>query len=137
MVTITRGSMYGPPFAVPTVCGCGRAVTPPCRWRHLLAYHPGRRLLAIYDRGEQRQGAPGEAVVREAKEPLVLKTQPAYSPELDPHERIWKWLRRGSPMTPRLRPSQSTSKRFAIASATWPVSKRRCDTSAPSKPRNL
>jgi hypothetical protein len=24
----------------------------------------------------------------------MLKTQPAYSPELNPQERIWKWLRR-------------------------------------------
>jgi hypothetical protein len=24
----------------------------------------------------------------------VLKAQPAYSPELNPQERVWKWLRR-------------------------------------------
>jgi transposase len=62
--------------------------------RHLLAYHPGKRLRVIHDRGEQHKGAPGEAIVREAKGRLMLKAQPAYSPELNPQERIWKWLRR-------------------------------------------
>jgi transposase len=62
--------------------------------RPLLAYHPGKRLLVIHDRAEQHKGAPVEAVVREAQGRLVLKAQPAYSPELNPQERIWKWLRR-------------------------------------------
>jgi transposase len=62
--------------------------------QHLLVYHPGKRLLVIQDRGEQHQGAPVDAVVREAQGRLVLKPQPAYSPELNPQERIWKWLRR-------------------------------------------
>jgi transposase len=62
--------------------------------RHLLAYHPGKRLLVIHDRGEQHKGAPVEAIVRGAKGRLMLKAQPAYSPELNPQERIWKWLRR-------------------------------------------
>jgi hypothetical protein len=61
---------------------------------HLWVYHPGKRLLVIHDRGEQHKGAPVEAVVREASGRLVLKAQPAYSPELNPQERIWKWLRR-------------------------------------------
>jgi transposase len=61
---------------------------------HLLVYHPGKRLLVIHDRGEQHKGAPVEAVVREANGRLVLKAQPAYSPELNPQERIWKWWRR-------------------------------------------
>jgi transposase len=62
--------------------------------KHLLAYHPGKRLLVIHDRGEQHKGAPVEAVIREAGGRLILKPQPAYSPELNPQERIWKWLRR-------------------------------------------
>ena len=62
--------------------------------RHLLAYHPGKRLLVIHDRGAQHKGAPVEAIVRDAKGRLVLQAQPAYSPELNPQERIWKWLRR-------------------------------------------
>jgi transposase len=61
---------------------------------HLLAYHPGKRLLVIHDRGEQHRGAPVDAVVREAQGRLVLQAQPAYSPELTPPERIWKWRRR-------------------------------------------
>ena len=60
----------------------------------LLVYHPGKRLLVIHDRGEQHTGAPVEAIVREAEGRLSLKAQPAYSPELNPQERIWKWLRR-------------------------------------------
>jgi transposase len=62
--------------------------------RHLLAYHPGKRLLIIHDRGAQHKGAAVEEVVREASGRLRLKAQPAYSPELNPQERIWKWLRR-------------------------------------------
>jgi transposase len=61
---------------------------------HLLAYYPGKRLLVIHDRGEQHKRAPVEAIVRHARGRLVLKPQPAYSPELNPQERIWKWLRR-------------------------------------------
>lgn len=62
--------------------------------QHLSAYYPGKRLLVIHDRGAQHHGAAIEDVVREAKERLMLKAQPAYSPELNPQERIWKWLRR-------------------------------------------
>lgn len=62
--------------------------------QHLLVYHPGKQLLVIHDRGEQHKGAPVDAVIREAKGRLSLKAQPAYSPELNPQERIWKWLRR-------------------------------------------
>jgi transposase len=62
--------------------------------QHLLAYHPGKRLLIIHDRGAQHKGAGIAEVVREAAGRLILKPQPAYSPELNPQERIWKWLRR-------------------------------------------
>jgi transposase len=62
--------------------------------QHLLVYYPRKRLLVIHDRGEQHKGAPVETVVREAGGRLILKPQPAYSPELNPQERIWKWLRR-------------------------------------------
>ena len=48
----------------------------------------------IHDRGAQHKGAAVEAVIREAGGRLMLKPQPAYSPELNPQERIWKWLRR-------------------------------------------
>jgi transposase len=62
--------------------------------RHLMTYHPEKRLLVIHDRGTQHKGAAVEDVVREAQGRLMLKAQPAYSPELNPQERIWKWLRR-------------------------------------------
>ncbi len=62
--------------------------------QHLLAYYPRKRLLVIHDRGEQHKGAPVEAILREAGGQLVLKPQPAYSPELNPQERIWQWWRR-------------------------------------------
>jgi transposase len=62
--------------------------------QHLLAYHPGKRLLVIHDWGAQHKGAAVEEVVREASGRLMLKAQPAYSPELNPQERIWKWWRR-------------------------------------------
>lgn len=43
------------------------------------------RRAAAFDPG----GFAG-AVIREAKGRRVLRTQPAYSPELNPQERIWK-----------------------------------------------
>jgi DDE superfamily endonuclease len=61
---------------------------------HVLTYHPGNHRLVIHARGEQHQGTPVDAVVREAQGRRVLKAQPAYAPELTPQERIWQWLRR-------------------------------------------
>jgi DDE superfamily endonuclease len=60
---------------------------------HLVVYYPGKRLLGIHDLGAQHRGADIEEVVREAAGRLVLKPQPAYSPELNPQERIREWLR--------------------------------------------
>jgi DDE superfamily endonuclease len=65
-----------------------------CSLQPLLVYYPRKRLLVIHDRGAQHQGAPVEAVIREAGGRLMLKPQPVYSPELNPPERIWQWLRR-------------------------------------------
>jgi transposase len=62
--------------------------------QHLLTCYPRKRLLVIHDRSEQHKGAPIEAIIREAGDRLLLKPQPASSPELNPQERIWKWLRR-------------------------------------------
>ena len=62
--------------------------------QHLLTCYPGKRLLVIHDRGAQHKGACIEEVVRTAGGRLMLTPQPAYSPELNPQERIWKWLRR-------------------------------------------
>jgi transposase len=62
--------------------------------RRLLRYYRGKRLLVIHDRAAQHRGEPMDTVLREAKGRLKLKPQPAYSPELNPQERIWKWLRR-------------------------------------------
>jgi hypothetical protein len=49
---------------------------------HVLTYHPGKHLLVLHDRGKQQKGTPVDAVAREAKGRLVLKAQPASSPEL-------------------------------------------------------
>jgi hypothetical protein len=62
--------------------------------QHLLAANPRKRLLVIHDRGAQHKGAAIEEITREADGRLMLKAQPAYSPALNPQERIWKWLRR-------------------------------------------
>lgn len=59
-----------------------------------LTCYPGKRWLVIHDRGTHRKGAGIEEVVRTADGRLMLTPQPAYSPELHPQERIWKWLRR-------------------------------------------
>jgi transposase len=50
--------------------------------------------LIIPDRGAQHKGPAVEEVVREASGRLLLKAQPAYSPELNPQERLWTWWRR-------------------------------------------
>ena len=62
--------------------------------QHSWTYDPGKRLLVIHDRAGQPSGAPVDTIVREAGGRLMLKPQPAYSPELNPQERIGKWLRR-------------------------------------------
>jgi hypothetical protein len=62
---------------------------------HLLACHPGTQLLVSHDRGAQHQGAPVEAVIREANGRLGLQAQPADSPDLHPQECIGNWWRRG------------------------------------------
>jgi hypothetical protein len=61
---------------------------------HLWAYYPEKRLLVIHDRGEQHKGAPVEAIIRDAGGRRELRPQPAYSPALNPPERIWTWWRR-------------------------------------------
>ena len=62
--------------------------------RHLLRYYGGKRLLVIHDGAEQHKGAPITTALKDAEGRLSLKRQPAYSPELNPQERIWKWMRR-------------------------------------------
>jgi hypothetical protein len=62
--------------------------------RHQLHYYHNKRLLVVHDRGEQQKGPPVEASLRDAEGRLVRKPPPAYSPELNPEERLWKWLRR-------------------------------------------
>jgi transposase len=62
--------------------------------RRLLRYYRGKRLLVIHDRAAQHKGRPIDTVVQDAERRLILMPQPAYSPELNPQERMWKWLRR-------------------------------------------
>ena len=62
--------------------------------RQLERYYEGKSLLIIHDRAEQHRGHVVDTVVREADGRLMLMPQPAYSPELNPQERLWKWLRR-------------------------------------------
>jgi hypothetical protein len=60
----------------------------------LLRYNGNTRLLSMHDRGEQHRGAPVEVVQQEAAGRFVLTPHPAYSPALNPEERIWQWMRR-------------------------------------------
>jgi hypothetical protein len=62
--------------------------------RHLERYYQGKCLLIIHDRAAQHRGQAVDTAVREAEGRLMLMPQPAYSPELNPQERLWKWLRR-------------------------------------------
>ena len=74
----------------------GQRACAPCLPRRL-AYEPCQRLLVIHDRGAQHTGAPREAVIRDAGGRLMLKPQPASSPEWTPQERRWEWRRRVVP----------------------------------------
>lgn len=62
--------------------------------QQLLRYYGEKELVVIHDRAEQHKGTPVETLRSAVGERLVLKPQPAYSPELNPEERIWKWMRR-------------------------------------------
>jgi hypothetical protein len=62
--------------------------------RRLLRYYRGKRLLVIHDRAAQQKGRPIDMVLQAAEGRLVLMPQAAYFPELNPQERIGKWLRR-------------------------------------------
>jgi transposase len=62
--------------------------------RHLGACYPRKRLLVIHGRAAQHKGARIAGVIHEAHGQLMLRAQPAYSPELNPQERIGRWLRR-------------------------------------------
>jgi transposase len=62
--------------------------------RQLLRDYEEQEWVVIHDRAEQHKGPPVAAVVQAAKGRLRLQPQPAYSPELNPEERIWKWMRR-------------------------------------------
>ena len=62
--------------------------------QHLLTWYPGKRLLVIHDRGAQHKGVCIAEGVRTAGGRLMRTPQPAYSPQLNPQERLWKWWRR-------------------------------------------
>ena len=62
--------------------------------RRLLRYGRGTRRLVIHGRAAQHKGRPIDTVLQDAQGRLVLRPQPAYPPELNPQERMWKWLRR-------------------------------------------
>jgi hypothetical protein len=62
--------------------------------RQLVASNPEKRLLVIHERAGHHYGAPVDAMVWDAKGRLTLRVQPAHSPELNPEERTWKWMRR-------------------------------------------
>ncbi|HEY7494552.1 MAG TPA: IS630 family transposase [Candidatus Tectomicrobia bacterium] len=62
--------------------------------RQVLRYARPQQVVVIHDRAEQHRGAVVEAGVRDAEGRLLLTPQSAYSPELHPAERIWKWMRR-------------------------------------------
>jgi transposase len=62
--------------------------------RHLLRYYGGKRLRVIHDGAEQHKGAPSTTALKDAEGRLSLKRPPAYAPELNPQERLWKGMRR-------------------------------------------
>lgn len=62
--------------------------------QQLLRYYGEKALVIIHDRAAQHYGSPVAAMGQAAAGRLQLHPQPAYSPELNPQERIWKWMRR-------------------------------------------
>ena len=62
--------------------------------RQLERYYRGKHVLIVHDRAEQHRGPVVDMVVQEAEGRLMLMPQPRYSPNLNPQEGIWKWMRR-------------------------------------------
>jgi transposase len=94
-----RGQVYG---AVAPLTGCTHDPVSPTLGKgevarvrqHLWACSPRKHLLVLHDRGGPHQGAPVEAIARQAGGRLVRTPRPDYSPALNPQERIWTWWRR-------------------------------------------
>jgi transposase len=95
----TQGQVYGavaplpgqPPYRISPPLGQGELAM---SLRHLERSSQGQALLLIHDRAEQPRGHAVATAVREAAGRLMLMPQPAYSPALNPQERLWKWRRR-------------------------------------------
>jgi transposase len=60
----------------------------------LSRYYRDQKILLIHDRAPYHRGRAIDEVVKAAEGRLMLMPQPRYSPEFNPQERIWKWLRR-------------------------------------------
>ena len=52
------------------------------------------KILLIHDRAPPHRGRAIDEGVKAAEGRLMLMPQPRYSPEFNPQERLWKWLRR-------------------------------------------
>jgi transposase len=62
--------------------------------KQLSRYYRDKRVLVIHDRARHHQGRVVDEVVNTSEGNLMLMPQPRYSPEFNPQERIWKWMRR-------------------------------------------
>jgi hypothetical protein len=105
--------------------------------RQLKRYYPAQSLRIIPGRAEQLRGHAVDTVIREAEGRLMLMPQPAYSPELHPQERLWKWLRRIVTHKPWLAPDKRQSTRCATSFVLLLAGKPRSGGCVRSKPRRL
>ena len=62
--------------------------------KQLSRYYRDKRVLVIHDRARHHQGRVVDEVVNTSEGNLMWMPQPRYSPEFNPQERIWKWMRR-------------------------------------------
>ena len=61
--------------------------------KQLGRYYRDKEVLIIHDRAPHLWGRVIDQVVQDSQGHLMLLPQPRYSPEFNPQERIWKWLR--------------------------------------------
>ena len=52
-------------------------------------------VIVVWDGGPMHKGAPLRQLLKEFRGRLTIKRQPAYTPEVNPVEKVWGWLKYG------------------------------------------
>jgi Homeodomain-like domain-containing protein len=104
--------------------------------RQVARYYQGQQVLLVHDRAAPPWGQGVDTVVQKTQGCLLLP-QPRYAPARTPQEHLWKWLRRGCPMSIGLRLSTRHFKRSVTAFVPSLAVRTTSGNFVPSKLRNL